>query len=137
MKLLSCHSVKWDSFLAQWQRGVDKELLCGILFCGTESNILKCEVMVCVLMGVWKEETILSSMRSYSLVPHIPHRGDMWANKLLLVEVHFVQGFCFPEFGQVYFVVLYLYIKHCSYYFMVSLTNPMSVHRNTQKYNFN
>lgn len=40
--------------------------------------------------GNLDEETILSSMRSYSLVPHIPYRGDMWANKLLLVEVHFL-----------------------------------------------
>lgn len=40
--------------------------------------------------GNLDEETMLSSMRSYSLVPHIPHRGDMWANKLLLVEVRFL-----------------------------------------------
>lgn len=59
MRLLSCHSVKRDSFLAFWKRGADKELWCGILFCGTESDILKCEVMVCMLMGTWMRKPFI------------------------------------------------------------------------------
>lgn len=39
--------------------------------------------------GNLDEETIHSSMRSYSPVPHIPYRGDMWAN-ILLLDVHFL-----------------------------------------------
>lgn len=59
MRLLSCHSVKRDSFLAFWKTGVDKELWCGILFCVTEFDILKCEVMVCTLMGTWMRKPFI------------------------------------------------------------------------------
>lgn len=35
------------------------------------------------------EQAICSSVRSYSPIPHIVYRGDMWMNEVLLVDLNF------------------------------------------------